>query len=75
MSELCWLSDDQMARLEPFCEKSHGKPQVVDRHTLNGISSSTTMAYAVRIRLGKDPLSPLEAMGSNRRTPCVRVSL
>ncbi|MCH2078007.1 MAG: IS5/IS1182 family transposase, partial [Rhodobacteraceae bacterium] len=26
MSDLFWLSDEQMARLEPFFPKSHGKP-------------------------------------------------
>ena len=28
MSELFWLSDAQMARLEPFFPKPHGKPRV-----------------------------------------------
>ncbi len=33
MSDLFWLSDEQMARLEPFFPKSHGKPRVDDtRH-------------------------------------------
>ncbi|MGQ3041554.1 MAG: IS5/IS1182 family transposase, partial [Brevundimonas sp.] len=26
MSDLYWLTDEQMARLEPFFPKSHGKP-------------------------------------------------
>ncbi|OLS53922.1 IS5 family transposase, partial [Rhodovulum sulfidophilum] len=26
MSDLFWLSDAQMARLEPYFPKSHGKP-------------------------------------------------
>ena len=29
MSNLFWLNDAQMARLEPFFPKSHGKPRVV----------------------------------------------
>ena len=37
MSDLFWLSDAQMARLEPFFPKSHGKPRVDDRRVLNGI--------------------------------------
>ena len=37
MSELFWLSDPQMARLEPFFPKSHGKPRVDDRRVLSGI--------------------------------------
>ena len=37
MSDLYWLSDEQMARLEPFFPKSHGKPRVDDRRVLSGI--------------------------------------
>ena len=37
MSNLFWLSEAQMARLEPFFPKSHGKPRVDDRRVLSGI--------------------------------------
>ena len=37
MSDLFWLSDAQMARLEPFFPKSHGKPRVDDCRVLSGI--------------------------------------
>ena len=37
MSDLFWLTDAQMARLEPFLPKSHGKPRVDDRRVLSGI--------------------------------------
>jgi len=37
MSNLYWLSDTQMAKLEPFFPKSHGKPRVDDRRVLSGI--------------------------------------
>lgn len=37
MSDLIWLSDAQMARLEPYFPKSHGKPRVDDRRVLGGI--------------------------------------
>ena len=37
MSDLFWLSDAQMARLEPFLPKAHGKPRVDDRRVLSGI--------------------------------------
>ncbi len=37
MSNLFWLSDEHMARLEPFFPKSHGKPRVDDRRVLSGI--------------------------------------
>ena len=37
MSDLIRLSDDKMARLEPFFPKSHGKPRVDDRRVLSAI--------------------------------------
>ena len=37
MSDLYWLTDEQMARLEPYFPKSHGKPRVDDRRVLSGI--------------------------------------
>ena len=37
MSDLFWLTDVQMARLEPYFPKSHGKPRVDDRRVLSGI--------------------------------------
>ncbi|KXV50111.1 transposase, partial [Gluconobacter japonicus] len=30
MSDLFWLTDEQMDRLQPFFLKSHGKPRVDD---------------------------------------------
>jgi len=37
VSELYWLSDEQMERLRPYFPKSHGKPRVDDRRVLSGI--------------------------------------
>jgi putative transposase len=37
MSDLFWLTEAQLARLEPFFPKSHGKPRVDDRRVLSGI--------------------------------------
>jgi len=37
MSDLFWLSDEQLERLCPFFPKSHGKPRVGDRRVLSGI--------------------------------------
>ena len=37
MSDLYWLTDEQMARLQPFFPKSHCKPWVDDRRVLRGI--------------------------------------
>jgi transposase len=37
MSNLFWLTEEQMERLKPFFPKSHGKPRVDDRRVLSGI--------------------------------------
>lgn len=37
MTNLYWLSDTQMAKLEPFLPKSYGKPRADDRRVLSGI--------------------------------------
>ena len=37
MSDLFWLTDEQMERLRPFFPKSHGRPRVDDRRVLSGI--------------------------------------
>jgi transposase len=37
MSNLFWLTDEQMERLRPFFPKSHGRPRVDDRRVLSGI--------------------------------------
>ena len=37
MSGLLWLSDKQMARIEPFFPLAHGVPRVDDRRVLSGI--------------------------------------
>jgi len=37
MSEVYWLRDERVARLQPYFLKSHGKPRVDDRWVLSGI--------------------------------------
>ncbi|BCA62881.1 transposase [Sphingomonas sp. HMP9] len=37
MSDLYWLTDEQMARLEPYFPKSHGKSRVDDWRGSSGI--------------------------------------
>jgi transposase len=37
MSDLYWLTDEQMTRLQPYFPKSHGKPRVDGRRVLSGI--------------------------------------
>lgn len=39
MSDLYWLTDEQMARLPPYYSKCHGKPRVDDWRVLSGINS------------------------------------
>ena len=38
MADLSWLTDAQMAWLEPYFPKSQGKPRVDDRRVLSGIT-------------------------------------
>ena len=37
MSDLYWLTDEQMERLKPFFPLSQGVPRVDDRRVLSGI--------------------------------------
>ena len=37
MSDLFWLTDEQMARLQPFFPRSPGRPRVDDRRVFSGI--------------------------------------
>ena len=37
MSDLYWLTDEQIERLRPFSPKSHGKPRVDDPRVLSEI--------------------------------------
>ncbi len=37
MSDLYWLTYEQMASLQPYFPKSHGKPRVDDRRVLSVI--------------------------------------
>jgi transposase len=52
MSNLFWLTDAQMARLEPFFPKSHGKPRVDDRRVLSGIILGSDAGEGRIVRYG-----------------------
>ena len=39
MSDLFWLADKQMRRIEPYFPFSHGIPRVDDKRVLSGSSS------------------------------------
>ena len=46
MSDLFWLTDEQMERLRPFFPESHGKPRVDDQRVLSGIVFVNKMGCA-----------------------------
>lgn len=52
MSNLFWLSDEQMARLEPFFPRSHGKPRVDDKRVLSGIIYKSQWVTVARRAIG-----------------------
>lgn len=45
MSDLYWLTDEQMARLRPYFPKSRGKPRVDDKRVLSASGSSIATGY------------------------------
>ena len=61
MSDLFWLTDEQMAKLSPFFPRSHGKPRVDDKRVLSWdyLHQSQWVALArrsQRIRTAQDAL-------------------
>lgn len=51
MSDLYWLTDEQMARLSPYFPKSHGKPRVDDRRVLSLERTSEIYAHADPLKM------------------------
>ena len=70
MSDLYWLTDEQMARLQPHFPKSHGKPRVDDRRVLSGIIFVNRNGLRWRDAAGlwptQDAVQPLEALERGR---------
>lgn len=71
MSDLYWLTDDQMECLRPFFPKSHGRPRVDDRRVLSGIifgnGNGPRWRDAVpEIRSTQSALQPLVSYGDIR---------
>ena len=63
MSDLLWLTDAQMARLEPYFPKSHGEPRVDDRC----VRSGNIFMIRNRMRLRNTVLiRPYTTAGSDR---------
>lgn len=72
MSDLYWLTDELMARLEPYFPKSHGKRRVDDRRVLSGIifrqpQRPAPAGCAGGLWATQDPLQSLEAVEPSRR--------
>jgi transposase len=75
MSDLYWLTDEQMARLQPYFPKSHGKPRVDDRRVLSGIifvnrNGLALAGCAEGLWAAQDAVQSLEALG--RGDGCLR---
>ena len=60
MSDLYWLTDEQMARLEPYFPKSHGKHGLMTGEFCAASFSSTATGY--------DGAMPLGSMAHTRRS-------
>ncbi|CVI24610.1 transposase (fragment) [Agrobacterium tumefaciens str. B6] len=56
MSNLFWLTDEQMARLQPYFPKSHDPQRVDDRRVLSGTSSSTATVSGDAMRRRNRPV-------------------
>ena len=73
MSDLFWLGNTQMARLDPDFPKSHGKPQIDDRRVLSGIifnkRNDALSRRAKGLRPVENALQPLEALEVNGGKP------
>jgi transposase len=71
MSDLFWLTEAQIARLEPYFPKSHGKPRVDDRRILSGIvflnCNGLRRRDARDSMVRMDALQPLEAVERHGR--------
>ena len=51
MSDLIWLTEAQMHRIEPYFPLSHGVPRVDDRRIISGIIFDTLSAGCSAQRL------------------------
>ncbi|ABS17400.1 hypothetical protein Oant_4814 (plasmid) [Brucella anthropi ATCC 49188] len=60
MSNLFWLTDEQMARLQPYFPKSHGRQRVDDRRVLSGIIFVTLLCF------DREPCDLIWAIGYSR---------
>lgn len=73
MSDLYWLTDEQMTRLTPYFHRGHGKPRVDDHRVLSGIIFDNrnglrwrALAGAGRPRPAQAPLQSLKAIERGR---------
>jgi transposase len=66
MSDLFWLTEEQIERLRPFFPKSYGRPRVDDRRVLSGIVFVNRTGLRWPDAPGastQDDLQPEEALG------------
>ena len=52
MSDLFWLTDEQVERLRPLFPRSHDKPRVDDRRVLSSIIFVNCTASSLRLKKG-----------------------
>lgn len=60
MSDLIWLSEAQMRRIEPYLPLSHGEPRVDDRQVVSGIIF--VIRNGLRLRDGPADYGPPKAI-------------
>ena len=63
MSDLYCLSDTQMAKLEPFFPKSHGKPRVDDRRCQAGQGTGGRGQLLAQVRIAANALAFYSRLG------------
>ncbi len=68
MSDLNWLTDEQMARLQPYFPKSHRQAEGrrsagVERHRFRQSEWVALVRCTKGVRPTQDALPPLEAVG------------
>jgi len=71
MSNLCWLTDEQIERLRPFFPKSHGKPRGgrpagAERHRIRQPQWAALARCTQRVRPAQDAVQSVKALGRGR---------
>ncbi len=74
MSNLFWLTDEQMERLQHYFPKSHGKQRVDDRRVLSGIIfiNRNGLRWFDAPREYGPPKNTVQSLETMERYECVR---